>query len=514
MSADLTGNKIRLTYPRLVQKSGSNYYDGVGNLLDLGGGGIDTGSFATTGSNTFIGDQTITGSVEITGNVTASALASSYIDFDGTTPAYANGRLFYDSANGALGFYNEEQDVTLQIGQEFWIYGKNNSGQVLANGTPVRISGANGANMLFAPAIAEDHTTASVYDNHLIGVLTHEVGINGFGYITVEGVVRDVDTSDFTAGDILYLQTGSGGFRNTPPPFPYDIVQIGFVKRVQSQNGEVFVKVQEPVHFGNISGLSGSASEPGDLWIYQANNAWSPGKTLSGSYTISNGGLTADSFTGSLQGNASSANELHSPDGILDTRIYTTGPAELTLSTGENDQVTLTNAKLTVGVDLEANNVSTADVDATGNIEALGYVSASYLIGDGSGITNLPGGNNYITFNGNANISNVAQDRYFGFGGEAVDVSSPVVYTLALQPANGTVDKVAIRTQLAAGFTTVKVWVNGVAVGSQTHTFGTNDSQIFDFSAYSVTAGDTLGVSVNFTSSGGDCMCTVLVNAS
>ena len=173
--------------------------------------GIDTGSFATTGSNVFIGVQTVTGSVEITGAITASVLSASYIDFDGNTPAYANGRLFYDSANGALGFYNEEQDVTLQIGQEFWIYGKNDSGQVLANGTPVRISGANGASMLFDTAIAEDHTTASVYDNHLIGVLTHEVDINGFGYVTVEGVVRDVDTSDFTAGDILYLQTGSGG---------------------------------------------------------------------------------------------------------------------------------------------------------------------------------------------------------------------------------------------------------------------------------------------------------------
>jgi len=284
------------------------YGSGSGNeVKEFTGTTIDTGSFATTGSNTFIGDQIITGSVEITGAITASALSASYIDFDGTTPAYADGRLFYDSGNGALGFYNEEADVTLQIGQEFWVYGKNDSGQILANGTPVRISGANGANMLFAPAIAEDHTTASVYENHLIGLITHEVGINGFGYATVQGIVRSVNTEDFTAGDILYLQTGSGGFRNTPPPFPYDIVQIGFVKRAQSQNGEIFVKVQEPVHFNNISGISGSASEPGDLWIYRSNNAWSPGKTLSGSYVIDNGNLnvqgniTASAITSSGQ---------------------------------------------------------------------------------------------------------------------------------------------------------------------------------------------------------------------
>ena len=312
--------------------------------------GIDTGSFASTGSNVFIGVQTVTGSVEITGAITASVLSASYIDFDGNTPAYANGRLFYDSANGALGFYNEEQDVTLQIGQEFWIYGKNDSGQVLANGTPVRISGANGASMLFDTAIAEDHTTASVYDNHLIGVLTHEVDINGFGYVTVEGVVRDVDTSDFTAGDILYLQTGSGGFRNTPPPFPYDIVQIGFVKRVQSQNGEVFVKVQEPVHFGNISGLSGSASEPGDLWIYQANNAWSPGKTLSGSYIISNGNLN-------VQGNITASGNI--------SGSQTGSFAYLQLPGFEFDSAAASTELVVNG-----------DISASGNIEATSFTGS------------------------------------------------------------------------------------------------------------------------------------------
>jgi hypothetical protein len=66
----LLGSYIDETYQRLVQVSGSEFADGLGNSIIFGT--INTGSFATTGSNTFIGDQIITGSISMTGAVTAS----------------------------------------------------------------------------------------------------------------------------------------------------------------------------------------------------------------------------------------------------------------------------------------------------------------------------------------------------------------------------------------------------------------------------------------------------------
>jgi hypothetical protein len=63
----LLGSYIDETYQRLVQVSGSEFADGLGNTITFGT--INTGSFATTGSNTFIGDQTITGSIYFTGNI-------------------------------------------------------------------------------------------------------------------------------------------------------------------------------------------------------------------------------------------------------------------------------------------------------------------------------------------------------------------------------------------------------------------------------------------------------------
>ena len=66
----LLGSYIDETYQRLVQVSGSEFSDGLGNTITFGT--INTGSFATTGSNTFIGNQRITGSISMTESVTAS----------------------------------------------------------------------------------------------------------------------------------------------------------------------------------------------------------------------------------------------------------------------------------------------------------------------------------------------------------------------------------------------------------------------------------------------------------
>jgi hypothetical protein len=238
-------------------------------------------------------------------SASVASFSASYIDLDvladGDMPPHKTGRIFFGAEDGALEVYNEEADITLQVGQEFWVRAFNPTDSTILNGTPVRASGSQGDRIDIYPALAEDHTTGVHFDSHIIGVATHDIETSSEGYVTTQGIVRGVDTTAFSAGDTLYLQTGSAGLRNSPPPFPYDIVQVGYASKIGS-NGFIFVYTKEPVHFSNISGLSGSNGGPGDLWIYQANNAWSPGKVLSGSYTINNGGLTADSFTGSFTG--------------------------------------------------------------------------------------------------------------------------------------------------------------------------------------------------------------------
>jgi hypothetical protein len=230
--------------------------------------------------------------------LTASYFTGSHIDFtplsDAQAPPHREGRVWYDADNGALAVYNDEADITLQVGQEFYVRAYNDSGNPILNGTPVYVSQSQGDYPKIWPATAEDHTTGTHFDNHILGLATHDIEDSSAGYVTRKGVVRNVDTTDFAAGDVVYLQTGSAGLRNTPPPFPYDVVQVGFVVRSQA-NGFILVEPSEPVHFNNISGLSGSgAAENHDLWVYDgSNNAW---------YNTHSGLELSGSFSGSFQG--------------------------------------------------------------------------------------------------------------------------------------------------------------------------------------------------------------------
>jgi hypothetical protein len=72
--------------------------------------------------------------------------------------------------------------------------------------------------------------------SRVVGLATHDIEDNSFGYVTTFGIVRSVDTSDFSAGDELYLSaTSSGTWTNTAPVIPNFSSPIGYVIRSHSQ---------------------------------------------------------------------------------------------------------------------------------------------------------------------------------------------------------------------------------------------------------------------------------------
>jgi hypothetical protein len=272
---------------------------------------VDTGSSLASGSVGNLQQVTDSGSIT-TNSITASAYFGSHSRFvpltNGAAPSYQEGLIYYNSEDGALTVFNDEADISLQVGQEFWVRAFNSGSVTITNGTPVRISGSHGDRPVIYPAVAENHVTESFdRENHIIGVATHDIEAKSEGYITAQGIVRGVNTSGFSAGDTLYLQTGSAGLRNTPPPFPYDVARVGYVTKVNNPNGFIFVEPKSPTDLADISQVSGSVltANIGDLLVRNTNGSMTYTKTLSGSYTIDNGGLTADSFTGSLLGTAS-----------------------------------------------------------------------------------------------------------------------------------------------------------------------------------------------------------------
>lgn len=165
-----------------------------------------------------------------------------YIDLavQGTQPAYLAGRLFFLGGDDqTLCYYNDEVDVTMNIGQETWVRVRNTSGSTIANGTPVYISGVNAGLPTVLPANANSITTSDV-----IGIATHSIENNTNGYITAFGLVKNINTNAFTSGSTLYLGTTAGTFTGTAPVTPNIIVPIGIVVTQNTTTGSMLVDIR------------------------------------------------------------------------------------------------------------------------------------------------------------------------------------------------------------------------------------------------------------------------------
>jgi hypothetical protein len=152
---------------------------------------------------------TVTGSSTFT-----SGLTINYIDFDTTptVPSPTGGTLYYDSTENALSYkpITPSNDVTVNLGQESVIRFYNNLGVQINNGQALHITGATSGSPTVSLAIG---TGGDAVQFQISGIATHDVPNSSYGFMTVFGVVRDINLTGFTVGEQVYLsQTTPGGF--------------------------------------------------------------------------------------------------------------------------------------------------------------------------------------------------------------------------------------------------------------------------------------------------------------
>ncbi|MDR8391002.1 hypothetical protein NC796_07630 [Aliifodinibius sp. S!AR15-10] len=174
-------------------------------------------------------------------------VANGYIDVglfpEGSLPAHKEGRLFYQSDENALSYYNDQSEVTINIGQESVLRAKNVEGSSISNGDVVYVSGSSGDNPEIRLARADSIDTV----DSTIGLVTqNNINNNGVGYITTFGRVRGLDTSAFSAGDEVFISTTTaGGITNVEPSYPNFVWKIGYVIRSHASEGIIFVDVEQ-----------------------------------------------------------------------------------------------------------------------------------------------------------------------------------------------------------------------------------------------------------------------------
>ena len=164
-----------------------------------------------------------------------------YIDYKAglAAPTHKEGRLFYDDTNKTLGFYNNETDVTLQIGQEMWIRVKNNTGSTITNGQVVYITGDDAR----VPTVELASATVEITAVTTIGIATHDIETGTIGIIATTGAVRGIDTSAYSAGDNIWLSTTAGAYQATRPQSPYWSIYLGQVGVSDASEGTLIVHI-------------------------------------------------------------------------------------------------------------------------------------------------------------------------------------------------------------------------------------------------------------------------------
>ena len=239
--------------------------------------------------------------VDAAGNQSNSDFAT-HIDLNttiATKPAYSEGRLFYDKAFGALAFYNDESDITLQIGQEEYIRVYNDTGATVSNGIPVYLTGESGA----TPTIAVARADGTYEQAKAVGIATHDIENNSVGYVTTRGLIADVDTSHLTVGEPVHVAIGAaGGTVSLSPTYPNYPTEVGICLISNASTGCIYVaisdesfqtmRVQGNSHFDANLTVDGDFTVNGTQTITNSNNI-----ALSGAFNYFNSGDTITDIT-------------------------------------------------------------------------------------------------------------------------------------------------------------------------------------------------------------------------
>ena len=166
---------------------------------------------------------------------------------------FSPGDLYWDQENMTVAL-KQTAEVTQQIGQELFIRAKNSGASTILNGTVVYITGSDVGNPVINSARASENDGGKV--TKVIGIATEDITAGETGFVTTVGVVRNINTSGFTAGDTVYLSTTDyGKLTATKPSYPDFVIEIGVITSVDSTDGEVLVKVSNLSQIANIRGV-------------------------------------------------------------------------------------------------------------------------------------------------------------------------------------------------------------------------------------------------------------------
>jgi len=236
--------------PRLLD--GAHITTGTINLNRLGTGSTGAGNLYLADDGTWKPVSTGGGSQNLqqvtdlgnttTNSIETNGVKSDYFLLDTTaTPTPQTGMMFWDQDSQTPDIQLDAQLAGRIFQDEFW-YVKNQTGSQINKGTVVRAVGTLGASsrILVAPMVAD----GSVPAKYILGITAENIPNGGDGSVMRVGKIRQINTSMFSAGDVLYANPAvAGGLTATLPQAPNLKLAVAFVVHA-ANNGVLAVRVE------------------------------------------------------------------------------------------------------------------------------------------------------------------------------------------------------------------------------------------------------------------------------
>ena len=232
-----------------------------------------------------------TPTVTVSGDLTLidSISTPDYIQFDPThivTSASA-GRLQWSADEGTLEIALGGDSVNLQIGSKNVVYAKNGTGSTINRGKSIMAVGAVGDRISIALAVAN----GSIDSRYMLGIAAEDIADDSFGYVVTNGYIRNINTSAWPVGTILYFDPQTpGGITTTEPDAPNLLLPIAIVVKQNASSGIIYVRMTLGGYLRESHDVSISTPASGDFLKYNGsvwvNDAINLGTDTEGNYLI------------------------------------------------------------------------------------------------------------------------------------------------------------------------------------------------------------------------------------
>ena len=211
--------------------------------------------------------QNSTATLDDTGNMDTASLKADFFDLDtaAAAPASAVGREAWDDGAGAPIVGLKGGVVTYYYGQQEFARVYNGSGTAMTKGQVVYIVGAQGNRVDVRLAQANAESTSA----NTIGFVAEPIAAGAEGWVQTTGPLPKLNTSTLTAGQTVYLSpTTAGAYTTTKPTAPSHLVVLGFVERVDTTVGSIFLKIDNGYELDELHNVNISSPTGGQLLAY------------------------------------------------------------------------------------------------------------------------------------------------------------------------------------------------------------------------------------------------------